>query len=108
MNAIPAKKAPTAAHEPLVSPQADTNAVMPSGSSSIKETYSMIPAEKPRATDKNLVLVRLVSNARALPTPVARPANNVKENANNTVEDSKLTTHPVKSGNNNIPEIFYP
>lgn len=42
----------------------------------------MTPAEKPRVTDKNFVLVWDVKNAKMLPIPVARPANKVNPNAN--------------------------
>jgi hypothetical protein len=41
----------------------------------------MTPAENPRDTDKNFVLVDLVKNARALPIPVDNPANSVSEKA---------------------------
>lgn len=44
----------------------------------------MTPAEKPSATDKNLVFVRDVNNESRLPIPVARPANNVSNKANAT------------------------
>jgi hypothetical protein len=41
----------------------------------------MTPAEKPRATDNNRVLVFFAKKAMAPPTPVERPANNVNINA---------------------------
>jgi hypothetical protein len=38
-------------------------------------------AENPRATDKNFVFVLFVKIARALPTPVDKPAKSVNPNA---------------------------
>jgi hypothetical protein len=43
--------------------------------------YTMTPAEKPKATDNNRVLVFFAKKAMAPPTPVERPANNVNINA---------------------------
>jgi hypothetical protein len=40
-----------------------------------------MPAEKPRETERNLVLVFFVSMARMLPTPVDRPAKIVRNSA---------------------------
>jgi hypothetical protein len=48
---------------------------------SMKETYSMTPAEKPRDKDSSFLFVRLVKKASALPRQVERPANKVNPNA---------------------------
>jgi hypothetical protein len=45
----------------------------------------MTPAENPRAVERNLVLVRRVKNASALPMPVDNPANNVNPKANKRI-----------------------
>ena len=48
----------------------------------MKEMKIITPAEKHSETERNLVLVLLVKNAKALPMPVSSPASSVSENAN--------------------------
>src|SRR5699024_6107553 len=52
-----------------------------SGMSSIKETYIITPADKPRAADRKRVFVFCVRKAIRLPMPVESPAIKVSPNA---------------------------
>jgi hypothetical protein len=58
----------------------------------MKETYSITPAENPKAADKNFSLVCFVKKAKALPMPVDNPASKVNAKANNTLFISKAIT----------------
>jgi len=85
---IPAKKAATVAQPPVPSPRDATRDFFASKNISTKDTYIITPAEKPRASDRNFLLVVLARTAMALPTPVERPAMAVSAKAMRTAEVS--------------------
>gem|GEM_PF-3748969 len=84
MRRIPAKKAPAVAHEPALRPSAPVRASRAFAKISIMDTYTMTPAEKPRAAQRKALFVRRENRAARLPMPVERPARRVRPKANPT------------------------
>ena len=81
MMAMPAKNDATVAQYPWTGPSSSSRDSFAFGNISTNETYIITPAEKPRPAESIFVFVLFAKNARALPTPVARPANIVNPKA---------------------------
>ena len=79
---------------------------MLSGNKSINETYTITPADNPRAHDRNRVLLALAKNASKLPTPVDNPATKVSPNAAKIVPNSIVKGYFLKISHTKMSEIL--
>ncbi len=93
INIIPAKNDITVTQKPPTSPNSAVRHSFALGNISTNDTYIITPAENPRAIVRSFVFVRLAKNARALPMPVDRPANNVRPNAIRMLWDCVIFYH---------------
>ena len=87
--AMPAKKAIVAIN-PADEPKSAAKSSTAPGIKSRKEIYTITPAEKPSAVERNFVFCALAKNDIRLPSPVERPATSVSPRAN--IMEDKLNS----------------